>query len=110
MEAQQGRVTVNCQHLKSGDQPCPLEHHDIICLGFAFRMRLIVPTASESMVVTVTDESEIIKLLGYEHSQEGMDCAMAIKECCDRLPVSLRAVFYNDLTEAAHLIDEANFI
>lgn len=109
------RVTVNGDPLKSGQSAYVLKHHDIIHLGWAFRMRLVIPRArrggKERTSVGVEDfeEDGVPTFPRLEDTEAAMDFYMVLQDLYD-LPKIRRSAFLKDLTEAAHLVDEANVI
>eukprot|EP00746_Dinoflagellata_sp_MGD_P028892 gnl/MRDRNA2_/MRDRNA2_168346_c0_seq1.p1 gnl/MRDRNA2_/MRDRNA2_168346_c0~~gnl/MRDRNA2_/MRDRNA2_168346_c0_seq1.p1 ORF type:complete len:763 (-),score=146.89 gnl/MRDRNA2_/MRDRNA2_168346_c0_seq1:134-2422(-) len=112
-DAQHIRIVVNGHRLKQGEPAYRLKHNDVIHLGWAFRMRLIIPGSAQSVErkkTVAAEEDQITKLLFPEDSQAAMEFRMTLEELCNNLSETRQIALHEDLTKAAYLVDEANAI
>lgn len=111
-----GRVCVN-GNLLSGDTGRQLKHSDKIFFGRAYAMRLVIPAAAkilgtaESMALSEDlHEQDLIKSLVPEDSEAWGELQLYLEDLWQRLGEERGRDLFQHLSEASHLVDEANDI
>lgn len=111
--AQKARVRVNGSLVRAG--PTKLQHFDKVVFGRAYALRLVDPQHVSSdhgaaSVAQALHEEDMLRMLIPEESEAWGELRLYFDDLWSRLGEERGAIFFTCLSEASHLVDEANEI
>eukprot|EP00747_Dinoflagellata_sp_TGD_P066318 gnl/TRDRNA2_/TRDRNA2_154749_c0_seq1.p1 gnl/TRDRNA2_/TRDRNA2_154749_c0~~gnl/TRDRNA2_/TRDRNA2_154749_c0_seq1.p1 ORF type:complete len:1034 (-),score=214.84 gnl/TRDRNA2_/TRDRNA2_154749_c0_seq1:274-3291(-) len=113
VQYQRGRVRVNGASLD--ETPVQMKHNDKLIFGRAYAMRIIIPAGAHEAQDPVNMKEQLqldsmLNMLMPEESEAWGELRLYFDDLWQRLGQERGTEFFQQLSEASHLVDEANDI